>query len=416
MGAFPAASMNNKNQQLPQDLSRIEPVVHRGLRVLPDYSGGGLLNLIASCAASRGGPALHPTLNALPPEALAGARNLVLLVIDGLGYNYLSSHATGSLLHSHLAGRMTSVFPSTTASAITTTFTGLAPAEHGLTGWFTWFGEAGTTAAALPFKQRGQGEPLEARGIRPSTIYRGAPLFDSLADEPFVVSYRPIVDSTYNQFFCGRAHRYAYDDLAGLVAQTEATVKSGDGRKFIYTYYPEFDTTSHRFGVASAETAAVFAAIDASFGELLQRLSGTDTALVVTADHGFIDCPAEYALDTADRPELAALLARPLTGERRVAFCHVLPGKQAEFHALATEWLEGKADVLPGRMPLDEGWFGRGDLHPNIADRAGDFVLLMRDSCTIKDWVPGEPRYLHIGNHGGLSADEMYIPLVVARV
>lgn len=414
MGAYPDASMNNNNQPIPRDLPRIE--AHTQPRVYPDYRGEGLLNLIASCAASRGGRALHPPLRALPPEDLQGARNLVLLLIDGLGYNYLSNRGAGSRLHSHLAGRMTSVFPSTTASAITTTFTGLAPAEHGLTGWFTWFGEADTIAAALPFKPRGQAEPLESRGIRPSTLYRGAPLFDSLADDPFVVSYRPIIDSAYNQFFCGRAVRRPYDDLAGLVSQTEAVVKSGDARKFVYAYYPEFDTTSHRYGVASSETAAVFAAIDASFGDLMQRLSGTDTAIVVTADHGFIDCPAEFALDTADCPELAAMLARPLTGERRVAFCHVLPGKQAEFKALATEWLEGKADVLPGRMPLDEGWFGSGDLHPNIAERTGDFVLMMREPYTIKDWLPGEPRHLHIGNHGGLCADEMYIPLVVARV
>ena len=67
-------------------------------------------------------------------------------------------------------------------------------------------------------------------------------------------------------------------------------------------------------------------------------------------------------------------------------------------------------------MPLDEGWFGGGNLHPNIADRAGDFVLVMHGTYTIKDWVPGEPRHLHIGNHGGMSADEMYIPLVAARV
>ena len=384
-------------------------------RIFPDYAGAGLLNLIASCAASRGGRPLHPTLAALPPGEIAAARNIVLVVIDGLGHSYLAGHATGSTLASHLAGRMTSVFPSTTASAITTTFTGLSPAEHGLTGWYTWFAEAGTIAAALPFKPRGAGETLEQLGIAPTALYRGAPLFDSLATESYVVSYRPIVDSHYNRNFCGRASRLAYDDLAGFVSQTEAAVKSGDHRKFVYAYYPEFDTSSHRFGVSSTETAAVFAQIDAAFSALLQRLSGTDTAIILTADHGFIDCPAENALDLADCPGLAALLARPLTGERRVAFCHVLPGKHDEFSARASAWLDGKADLLPGRVPLDEGWFGGGDLHPNIASRAGDFVLMMREPYTVKDWLPGEPRHLHIGNHGGMSVDEMYIPLVVAR-
>jgi hypothetical protein len=385
-------------------------------RVLPDYTGGGLLNLIASCAASRGAEPLHPTLQSLPPEELSAARNVVLIVIDGLGYNYITTQGERSALGSRLAGGMTSVFPSTTASAITTTFTGMSPAEHGLTGWFTWFPEVNAIAAALPFKRRGQGVSLEDRGIEPKQLYRGTPIFDRLSTQSIVVSYRPIIDSSYNRHFCGNARRLAYDDLAGFVTQTEVAVKSGPGRKFIYAYYPEFDTSSHRFGVSSTETAAVFANVDAAFADLIRRLSGTDTAVILTADHGFIDCPESDALSLEDHPSLAALLARPLTGERRVAFCHVLPGKQAEFEARASEWLEGKADVLPGKAPLDQGWFGGGDRHPHIGERAGDFVLLMRGTHTVKDWLPGEPRYLHIGNHGGLSADEMIIPLVVAKV
>jgi hypothetical protein len=384
-------------------------------RILPDYAGGGLLNLIASCTASRGGQPRHPVLSAMPPEALGAARNVVLVVIDGLGYNYLSTCGAGSTLAMHLNGRMTSVFPSTTASAITTTFTGLSPAEHGLTGWYTWFPEASFIAAALPFKPRGTGETLEQRGVSPTALYRGAPLFDSLATDSYVVSYRPIIDSNYNRNYCGRSTRLAYDDLPGFVSQTEAAVKSGNQRKFIYAYYPEFDTSSHRHGVSSSETAAVFAQIDTAFTALLRRLAGTDSAVILTADHGFIDCPAENALDLADCPGLEALLARPLTGERRVAFCHVLPGKHEEFAARAGAWLDSKADVLPGHVPLSEGWFGSGDLHPNIASRTGDFVLMMREPYTVKDWLPGEPRHLHIGNHGGMSVDEMYIPLVVAR-
>jgi len=160
----------------------------------------------------------------------------------------------------------------------------------------------------------------------------------------------------------------------------------------------------------------VFAGIDEAFAQLLRRLDGTDTAIILTADHGFIDCPAENALDTSDCPGFDDLLARPLTGERRVAFCHVKPGRQAEFAARASSWLGEKADIIPGRTVIEKGWFGGGDLHPHLAGRPGDFVLMMRDNYTVKDWLPGEPRHLHIGNHGGMSADEMYIPLVYARV
>ena len=45
----------------------------------------------------------------------------------------------------------------------------------------------------------------------------------------------------------------------------------------------------------------------------------------------------------------------------------------------------------------------------------GDVALVMTGRATVKDWVPGESRHLHIGNHGGTSEDEMRIPLVVAK-
>ena len=90
----------------------------------PDYSGAGLVNLIASLSQARGGPARHPPLEQLPPAELSAARNLVLLIVDGLGDLYLSRRGAGGELERRRRGAITSVFPSTTASAITTSYTG----------------------------------------------------------------------------------------------------------------------------------------------------------------------------------------------------------------------------------------------------------------------------------------------------
>ncbi|MGH8738172.1 MAG: hypothetical protein ACREVC_12500 [Burkholderiales bacterium] len=70
--------------------------------------------------------------------------------------------------------------------------------------------------------------------------------------------------------------------------------------------------------------------------------------------------------------------------------------------------------MCASRELLAEGWFGTGPTHPQIAERIGDVTLVMNEGFTIKDWTPGEPRHLHIGNHGGTSAEEMMIPLMVA--
>ncbi len=374
----------------------------------PDYSGGGFVNLMASLAAACGGAPRHPTLAALPPAELAGARNIVLVIVDGLGDRYLAAHGAGGNLTRRRRGSMSAVFPSTTASAITTSFTGATPLEHGLTGWFTYFGEAGCVAAPLPFHRRGDKLPLD---IRPESIFAEGSLFDTLPIRSVVVSYRPIIDSRYNRHHCGRAARRPYDNLEGFVAETVAAVKEGPERKFIYAYWPEFDTLAHRHGIASAEVRAHFDAVDAAFGELLGRLAGTETLLVATADHGFVDSGPDESLELP--AELARLLRFPLCGERRVAFCHV--HSVPEFIAGAAHWLGERAEVRPSRELMEEGWFGPGRAHARFAERIGDVALVMNGRYTIKDWVAGEPRHLHIGNHGGNSAEEMLIPLIVGR-
>jgi arylsulfatase A-like enzyme len=300
------------------------------------------------------------------------------------------------------------VFPSTTAAAITTSFTGATPLEHGLTGWFTYFSQAACVGSPLRYQRRGEKGSL---GVPPERLFAERSLFDGLSTRSIVVSYRPIIDSTYNFHHCGRAERLAYDDLQGFLEQTVAAVKSAPERKLVYAYWPEFDALSHQHGVGSAAVRTHFAMLDAVFGELVARLAGTDTILVLSADHGFIDCPADEAMELP--PELASMLRFPLCGERRVAFCHVRePGR---FLENAKAFFGARADVCPSMELAEQGWFGAGRPHANFAERIGDVALVMSGRGTVKDWVPGEARHLHASDHGGASEDEMRIPLVVAK-
>ena len=96
-----------------------------------------------------------------------------------------------------------------------------------------------------------------------------------------------------------------------------------------------------------------------------------------------------------------------------MVFCYV--HSPQEFLSGARDWLGGRADVVPGRALVEEGWFGGGAPHPLIAERVGDVAILLKDRYTLKDWLPGEPRHLHLGNHGGTSEDEMKIPLIMEK-
>jgi hypothetical protein len=382
--------------------------VPRPAHFRPDYSGGGFVNLIASLAEARGGRPRHAPLAMLAARELREATNVVFMIIDGLGDRYLGANGAGGALMRHRRGSISAVFPSTTATAITAGFTGATPAEHGLTGWYTYFSETACVGAPLPFVRRGDKRPL---GVPPGRLFVEPPFFDTLADRVIVVTWKVIVDAIYNAFHCGRAERRSYDSLDGFVEQAAAAARSGPERKFIYAYWPEFDALSHQHGVGSAPVRGHFAALDQALGRLLERLAGSDTIVVVTADHGFVDVPAAEAVDLP--PSLAAQLRFPLCGERRVAFCHV--HDRRSFVERAKETLGESADIRPSWELVEEGWFGPGRPHARFAERIGDVAIVMHGRGTVKDRVPGEKPHDFIGDHGGTSEDEMRIPLVVAK-
>ena len=67
---------------------------------------------------------------------MAGASQIVLLVIDGLGAEQLRERRNLAPMLAGGAGTpITSVAPSTTACALTTLVTGRVPAEHGVVGY-----------------------------------------------------------------------------------------------------------------------------------------------------------------------------------------------------------------------------------------------------------------------------------------
>ena len=384
-------------------------------RVRPDYQGAGIVNLMATVIASRGGGRTgYALLEGFEPESFAAPRALVLLVIDGLGYRHLAHSAMAPVIQRHLRARLTSVFPSTTAAAIPTFLTGLAPQQHGLTGWHMLFREIGTVAAVLPFRPRHGGRSLRDAGVTPQALLGLAPLFDRLSEPSCVIAPERIVHSDFNAAGSGRARRVGYRTLDELCESVLAAA-TAPGRKFVYAYYPELDSAAHLHGIGSGEVRAELARVDAAFDALLRALRGTGTTVALTADHGFVDSTPDTRVALQDHPDLAAMLTLPLCGEPRVAYCYVDPDRAGDFeNYVATQFAES-FDLMRGRDLIAQGWFGLGVPHPRLAERVGHYALLARGHWTLTDLTLGEKPHVQVGAHGGTSADEMFVPLVVAE-
>lgn len=377
---------------------------------LPDYHGGSLVNLMSSIATALGGSSAYPPATALPPEALADARHLVLLVVDGLGHDFLLGR--DGALRQHLRGQLTSVFPSTTASAIPTFLTGQAPQQHGLTGWHMYFREIGAIAAPLPFRVRAGRHSLRQAGVTPATLFGLIPLFDRLPLPCHVVSPQQIIHSDFNVALSGKAARYGYDTLEDMFARIAGLLRSDAPRSYVHAYWPQLDSLAHEYGIGSPQVAEAYTALDAGFARLLEVARDSGSRVIVTADHGFID--TDETIDLDDHPGLRDTLLLPLCGESRMAYAYVRAGREAQFEAYVRGQLAERVLLYKSEDIVRQGWLGTGAAHPALRDRLGDYVLIPRGRAILRDWLQGEPRHTHIGVHGGLSAAEMIVPLIVA--
>ncbi len=384
---------------------------------VPNYQGGSIVNLVAGISSACGGTETgYSAADLMPVSELKRARNIVLLVLDGLGYDYVCRHGANTSLGTHLRGSLTSVFPTTTASAITSLATGVAAQQHAVTGWFMFLKEVGVVTAIMPFKPRYGGKSYTASGVSMRSVVSVKSVFEQMTRAGYLVSRNDLVQSEYSLTVAEGAQRRSYTSLEGCFSSIARTVQEGDEAKFVHAYWPDFDGLCHEFGVASAEALAHFHALDAQFTLLLETLRNTDTWVLVTADHGLIDTSSNTLVHLDKHPALRATLALPLCGEPRAAYCYVRPSRAAQFERYVAEEMSAYCELARAEELVEAGWFGLGRPNPKLFDRIGDYVLLMKENYAIKDHVLGEDVYKQVGVHGGLSRQELFVPLIAAHV
>lgn len=380
--------------------------------IFPDYGGRSIANLMQTLACARGGDVgLYPPLEGLDAQSLANAQNVVMLVIDGLGYEYLSQYPD-SHLYRHLHSRMMAVAPPTTTASVSTYLTGLAPQQHGLTGWFTYLRELGSVVTILPWVLRAGGPQLGESGKAAKALLNLPSFFDRLAVDTYSVMPDFLQGSEFNRMVSGqagivpyRSYQQCFDEVAGLCRNT--------GKKYVYAYWAGFDMLAHGFGVGSEQVASHFLELDRAFEKLVDQLAGSDTALLVSADHGFVDAPPQKRIDMAEHPELKACLQVPLCGEPRLAYCYVRHDRRPQFEKYVEQNMSGIAQLYLSQDLVEKNLYGLGEAHPELANRTGDYTLVMEENHVVIDNLPGDTNAQLVGYHGGLSSQEVYVPLIL---
>lgn len=379
----------------------------------PNYKNGSIVNLMSSIKRAFGGNSQYEPLDNFDFSNFS-SKNIILIVIDGFGYDFLTKYGKDSFLYKNLKGKMTSVFPSTTASAMTTYSTGLAPQQHALTGWFMFLKEIGAISVILPFTTRAGNLKLSEGKIKYRDIYNEKSFFDDLKVSSFSIKDKAYIDSDYSRLTDGKAKKLPFSNLNQFFKQINNALNAVKERKYIFAYWAKLDAVCHEKGTDSIEAKKHFDELDKKIKSFSKSLKNKNATLIISADHGLINTKEKNKIiELKNHPKFVETLAMPLSGEPRVVYCYVKSQKIKEFENYVKTEFKNSCDLYKNSDLIKSNYFGLFKPNEKLKDRIGDYILIMKENYIMKDFVFGEEQHIHIGNHGGVSKEEMFVPLIV---
>ena len=391
------------------DVARLIAAFDAGTLVRPSSDVPNTVDLARAVASLCGIADLELTATARKiARAIGRHQHYVFVLVDGLGMNLVEQEGPDGFFRAHTVMELQSVFPSSTAPALTSLATGCWPAEHAVPGWFTYLPDDGITATILPFVERYTKEDARKLGVTPASAFPLGPLATAMTHTPFRVMPKYIDGSVYSLYSSGDAPSYGYRSLRGGIDAACEFIAGATGPTHTYFYIPFVDTAEHKRGVESKAVRRALKLVRSRVETLAHRLEG-QARIIVTADHGQIDVPPEHQTVLPDDDLLLTMLQMPPSCEYRVLAFHVIEGREAEFEL---EFLRRLGDQF-ALLTIDEvdeaRLFGPMALSTETRRRLGDYVAVALGPYAIRY----KPEHQMMGFHGGLQRDEMRVPLIL---
>lgn len=362
---------------------------------IPDYSGANLSCVVPGLLLSS--PGQRPTWF---PQPLASASSVVLLLVDGLGWNQLRARSDRApFISSMTGGSITTVGPSTTASALTSLATGASPIEHGIVGYRMDMGDGVMNSLRWTVNDRDARKTFEPAQVQPIPPFAGQSV-------P-VVSRADLEHTAFTHAHLRGSRPNGWRTPSSIVTQC-ARLSRRDGENLVYAYYDGLDKIAHECGLG-AHYDDELGFVDWLVSTLYESLPSGCT-LAVTADHGQV-----HVGDNVIEPTANVLAhVHHQSGEGRFRWLHARRGHETELHKICTELYGDSAWVATKEQVVDEAWLGPargGRAQDSAIRRLGDVALVPFSATTFHDPLDSGPFTL-IGRHGSLTDDEMLVPLL----
>lgn len=398
--------------------------------VTPDYDEYCITNIPATIYKTFGigHGSGSPLVDSELKSALEGARKIVLLLVDSLGYSQLLNVLSGSrsMLHRFTDRSvflpLTSTFASTTPTAQTSLNTGLTPQQHAVTGYSIYLKQFGLVANMVNFTPSVEfrRDVLIEAGLDPSDFLGAKTVYEVLGEEGYpshVVTRWFFRNSALTRMLHKGAKIEPYVDTPDLFITLRRLIESRSTEEsYIFAYWDTLDTASHVYGPASEEAEAEIRSMIYSLKtELLDRVdkgAAKNTLLLVTSDHGHHTLVENKTVKVPDHPRLFGDLQIPPTGSSRAPYLYPKPGRLESVKEYFAKNFEDGFLLIESEEALKRGLFGRGEVAEATSDRIGDLIALPREGYSLfYPYKPHREEFVLKGGHGGLSENEMLVPL-----
>jgi hypothetical protein len=398
---------------MPEDRqpADIVPPARPGLEYLlppaPAYGQRSIAEVLTSAAASLGLEGFSNTLG------LPAASRVCVVLADGLGRNLLkqkSAH-TPFLRSVMQAGQgevpvwVDSAFPSTTAAALSSFGTGVAPGQHGMVGYDVVDPQQDKVVNLL-----GNWDP----GVDPAAWQPFPTVLERAAEHVDVttVSLPQFADSPMTRAALrGGRHISGVTPHARTASAAEAMASAGSS--LMYFYVNELDKAGHRYGCQSEQWEHQLEELDATVKRLSNALPA-GTTILLTADHGMLDVPEQQRIDYSAEPALVEGV-RHTAGEPRMVHLYLENGTGPDVRdRLLAAWRARFGDriwAFTRKDALAAGLFGT--VRPAVEGRIGDVMIAARDALALYDVRRVRPTAMEVvGQHGSLTKAEREVPLL----
>lgn len=377
--------------------------------VLPNYEHC-ILNTITSILKYYNVETKHKSLESLDKVLEKKYRNVILLILDGMGEHILGNISPNGYFVQNKIDCLTSVYPSTTTAALTTYYSGKPPFETGWIAWSQYFKEYGRAIDMLPHKESYLKEDISGARM---DVFKNIVNYESVFEKIEKSSPNVKAFEVMPKYSDRRAKRsFVADDINEIMENLE-TLCELPGDKFIMAYSDKPDGLLHKYGTDSEEARNYVLEAEEKVKALQEKL-GDDTVIIISADHGHKNIEKSYSL--LEHPEIMECLYMPMSLESRIVGFWVKEDMKKKFEERFNKvcgedfWLMTKQEFL------EKHFLGFGEKHPKIDEFLGNYVALSTSSSMIiVETFLAEGKPVKKSTHCGLTKDEMEVPVIVIK-